>query len=108
MPPPTPAIDPHQRRPDDIADAATYRPSDRVWVWPPYTGQWLPGVVEAGSDVAVLVTCQRPGGGTSVDSLLPHNVMARIEPDANLDGTSSLPIRLRDIRPVVARATASA
>ncbi|MFY1632327.1 hypothetical protein ACN27F_03410 [Solwaraspora sp. WMMB335] len=108
MPPPTPAADPHQRRPDDIADAATYRPSDRVWVWPPHTGQWRPGVVEARSNLAVLVTYQRPGGGTSVDSLLPHNVMARTEPDADLDGTSSRPIRLRDVRSLTARSAAPA
>ncbi|ROO51270.1 hypothetical protein EDC02_6142 [Micromonospora sp. Llam0] len=108
MPPPTPATDPHQRRPDDIADAATYRPSDRVWVWPPHTGQWRPGVVEARSNLAVLVTYQRPGGGTSVDSLLPHNVMARTEPAADLDGTSSRPIRLRDVRSLTARSAAPA
>lgn len=105
---PTPATDPHQRRSDDVADAATYAPSDPVWVWPPHADQWWPGVVEANSDVALLVTYQRPGGGTSVDSLLPHNVMARTEPDANLDGSLPLPIRPRDVRPVAVGSVASA
>jgi hypothetical protein len=100
MPQFTPVVDPNQRHRDDVANPGDYRPSDHVWVWPPHAGQWRPGIVEASSDLALLVTYQRPGGGTSVDSLLPHNVMARTEPDTDLDNISSLPIRPHGIRPL--------
>jgi hypothetical protein len=93
------AIDPNQRRPDEIADAGTYRRNDSVWVWTPCDRQWRAGVVDAGSDVALLVTYWRPGGGTGVDSLLPRYVMRRIEHDVNLDDAGSeapLPFRQRN------------
>lgn len=96
---PYPVIDPDQRRPDQIAGAGTYRQDDPVWVWAPSARQWRPGIVDASSDLAVLVTfLLGQGGGTAVDSLLPRHVMARAEPGADLDGglaDRSLPCRLR-------------
>ncbi|ROO63408.1 hypothetical protein EDC02_5434 [Micromonospora sp. Llam0] len=104
---PTPVIDPTERHPDDIADATAYRSADPVWVWPPRAEQWRPGVVDTNSHLALLVRYQLPGGGTSVDSLLPRNVMARAEP-ADVDGTDSLPIRPRNLGPIPMRSAASA
>lgn len=102
MPAPAPAIDPNQRQPDEIADAATYRRSDPVWAWTPLDRQWRAGVVDAGSNIALLVTFRRPGGGTGVDSLLPRHVMPRTERDEDLDrgvADPSLPFRLRSVQP---------
>jgi hypothetical protein len=100
---PFPIIDPNQRRPDQIADAGTYRKNDPVWVWAPRTGQWRPGVVDTSSKLAVLVTfVLGPGGGTAVDSLLPRHVMPRDERDVGIDGgvtDPSLPRRPHTIRP---------
>lgn len=99
MSPPSPLIDPSQRQTDQITEAGTYRPSDPVWGWVPSGGQWRPGVVDASSDAAVLVTfLLGPGGGTAVDSLLPQHVMARTERDTILDGAiadQSLPRRAK-------------
>lgn len=100
MPAPAPVIDPHQRQPDDIANATTYRPNDLVWAWAPLDRQWRAGVVDARSNRAVLVTFQRPGGGTGVDSLLPRHVMPRTERDEDLDRAvpdPSLPLRPRHV-----------
>lgn len=98
--PPFPVIDPHQRQPDEIQEAAAYRPNDPVWAWSRGDRQWRPGVVDTGSNLAVLVTFQYLGGGTTVDSLLPRHVMPRTERDEDFDRAvrdhSRLPSRTRD------------
>ncbi|MDG4834854.1 hypothetical protein O7627_36920 [Solwaraspora sp. WMMD1047] len=102
MPARVPAIEPNQRHPDEIANAATYHRDDPVWAWAPFDRQWRPGVVDAGSNLAVLVTFRWPGGGTGVDSLLPRHVMPRTERDEDLDravADPSLPVRLRNTQP---------
>lgn len=67
------------------------------------------GVVDARSNLAVMVTFQSPGGGTAVDSLLPRRVMPRVERDEEFDGAvrdrSPLPSRPREARRVTGAAT---
>lgn len=98
---PVPVIDPSQRQPDEIADAASFQQDDPVWAWSQCDGQWRPGIVNTRSDIAVLVTYQRPGGGTGVDSLLPRHVIARDDHDEDITSAVSdtgLPSRMREVR----------
>jgi hypothetical protein len=97
---PVPAIDPSQRPPDEIADAASFQQDDPVWAWSLYDGQWRPGIVNARSEIAVLVTYWRPGGGTGVDTLLPRHVMVRAGHDEDFHAAangSGLPSRIGDL-----------
>lgn len=75
----TPTIAPPERDPDEIPPAASYRKSDRVWV---YRDGWRAGVIEAASDRAVTVT-YRPGAhrGTGVDTFTAQYVTPRADAD---------------------------
>lgn len=110
MPSLTPVIDPNQRPPDDVPAADSYRPADPVWVWPPGDAHWRPGVVDAASPGAVLVTFQRPGGGTGVDSLLARHVMPRVDRVEDLDAripNPRLPSRPRGVQHATVTAAVS-
>ena len=97
---PAPTIAPSLRQPDTIAAASAFRLNDLVWAWSTADAQWRPGIVNAGSDTALLVTYRRPGGGTGVDCLLPRHVMPRAaNGDQNHSGITDrgLPLRLNAI-----------
>lgn len=84
-----PTGDPDQRDPAEVAPASTYRRADPVWVH--RQGAWRPGIVEAASARAVMVTYRRTQGtGTVVDTMSADCVLARATFDAHLDGIVSL------------------
>lgn len=82
---PAPTVDPHRRDPAEIDPAASYRPTDPVWVY--RAGTWRAGVVEAASALAATVT-YRPNSarGTGVDTLTAQYMIRRADPDPLLDG----------------------
>jgi len=81
---PVPTLDPDQRDPADIAPTNSYRPADPVWIH--RAGAWYPGIVEAASPGAAMVT-YRPidSRGTYVDTLTAANLIARTDIDPVLD-----------------------
>lgn len=75
----TPTIAPPERNPAEVTPAASYRRSDRVWV---YRNGWRAGVIETASERAVTVT-YRPGAhrGTGVDTFTAQYVTRRADED---------------------------
>jgi len=81
---PAPDIDPHQRDPDAVAPADSYRHADPVWVY--RADSWRAGVVERSSPRAVTVTYRPPDTrGTGVDTLTATYLLPREEEDPLLD-----------------------
>jgi hypothetical protein len=79
-----PTVDPDKRDPVDVTPTSSYRPQDRVWVY--RGGTWRPGVVEASSVRAAIVTYRHgTGRGTGVDTLTARDVVRRADPDPMLD-----------------------
>ncbi|MEV4760905.1 hypothetical protein AB0J86_38180 [Micromonospora sp. NPDC049559] len=81
-----PTIDPHQRKPTEVAPTDSYRPTDPVWVY--RSGTWRAGVVETTSAQAATVTYRpRDSRGTGVDTLTARYLLPRAEIDPMLDAS---------------------
>lgn len=94
---PAPALDPNQRDPGEVVPAGEYRPDDPVWVH--RDGAWRAGVVEAASNIAIMVTYRRTDGrGTGVDTMTAQYVVSRNVADPDLDGRGASRTRATDRR----------
>jgi hypothetical protein len=85
---PVPTIEPQLF---DLADAPSYRPGQRVWVF--RDGAWRPGIVLHSSARAVMVR-YRPGAGTGtgVDTVTGRSLADRVESDPGLDDAGALAV----------------